>query len=150
MKKWYIDDVFVREGRMYDRGYYIAQNDAKAWVEWREPIPNGETYTFPLSECAHEDGTPIQVEDGELIGTIVEVSVDRLEIREDFPNRDEAYAILTDGQHFAFAWGPKYPYAEIVPAQDVRDGESGLEWYATEHEARAAMNEATDAWNTQG
>jgi hypothetical protein len=43
-------------------------------------------------------------------------------------------------------WGPKYPYADEVPAQDVPDGESGIEWYDTEDEARAAMQEAEKAW----
>jgi hypothetical protein len=78
------------------------------------------------------------------------VKVEIVEIREDFPVRDEAYAILTDGQRYAFAWGPTYPYADEVPAQDVRDGESGIEWYETEEEARAAMQETVEAWNTQG
>lgn len=72
--------------------------------------------------------------------------VETIEIREDFPVRDEAYAILTDGERYAFAWGPKYPYADIVPAQNVKDGESGLEWFDTEDEARSAMNRAVEAW----
>jgi len=78
------------------------------------------------------------------------IKVETIEIREDFPVRDEAYAILTDGQRFAFAWGPQYPYADEVPAQDVKDGESGIEWYETEEEARAAMQATVEAWNTQG
>ena len=97
MKKWYVDEVFVRDGRT---------------------------------------------------GELVEVSVERIDAREDFPNRDEAYAILrgADGR-YAFAWGTRYPYADAVPAQDVRDGESGIEWHETEEEARAAMEAAIDAWN---
>lgn len=74
------------------------------------------------------------------------VKVEVLEFREDFPNRDEAYAIMTDGERYAFAWGPQHPYADEVPAQNVKDGESGIEWYDTEDEARAAMNQAAEAW----
>lgn len=149
MKKWYVDKVFVREGRLYDRGYYIVEDADGVHIEWAEPIQNGETHTFPLSECTHEDGTPIMVEDGELIGELAEVSVERVDIREDFPNRDEAYAILRgEDSRYAFAWGPTYPYADVVPAQDVKDGESGLEWFDTEAEARAAMNQATEAWES--
>jgi hypothetical protein len=147
MKKWYIDGVFVREGRTYDRGYYIVQDEHGAHIEWTEPIPGGETHTFQLSECFHATGEPIMVEDGELIGELVETSVERIDIREDFPNRDEAYAILTDGPRFAFAWGPKYPYADEVPAQDVKDGTSGIEWFDTQNEARAAMEQAASAWD---
>jgi len=146
MKKWYIDGAFVREGRTYDRGYYIVQDKHDAYIEWTEPIPGGDTHVFPLSECTHEDGTPIMVEDGKLIGELVEISVDRVEIIEDFPNRDEAYAILTDGERYAFAWGPTYPYVDEVPAQDVKDGESGIEWHETENAARAAMRESVKAW----
>lgn len=147
MKKWYVDEVFVREGRTYDRGYYIVEDADGVHIEWTEPIQGGETHVFPLSECTHEDGTPIMIEDGELLGELVEVSVDRVDIHEDFPNRDEAYAILTDSERFAFAWGPKLPYADVVPAQDVRDGESGIEWYDSENDARAAMEAALEAWN---
>ena len=148
MKKWYVDEVFVREGRTYDRGYYIVVDGDSARIEWREPIAGGETHVFPLSECTHENGDPILPTDGELIGELVEVSVERIDIREDYPNRDEAYAILTDGERYAFAWGPRYPYADVAPAQDVKDGESGLEWFDTEDEARSAMNQATEAWES--
>jgi len=148
MKKWFVDDVFVRDGKLYDRGYHVVVDGDSAWIEWREPIAGGETHTFPLSECTHEDGTPIMVEDGELIGELVEVSVERIDIREDFPNRDEAYAILrSEDGRYAFAWGPEYPYADEVPAQDVKDGESGIEWHETENAARAAMEAALEAWN---
>jgi hypothetical protein len=79
------------------------------------------------------------------------VKVEMLEIREDFPVRDEAYALLRgENGRFAFAWGPTYPYADEVPAQDVKDGESGLEWHETENAARAAMEQAASAWDTQG
>lgn len=75
------------------------------------------------------------------------ISVDIIEVREDFPNRDEAYALLTDGKRFAFAWGHVYPHAEEVPAENVPAGESGIEWFDTEEEARSAMNEASAAWS---
>jgi hypothetical protein len=76
MKKWYVDQTFVREGREYDRGYYIREDGV---IEWAEPIPNGEAYEFPINECFHpsgplssEPGDPISVEDGELLGELVE------------------------------------------------------------------------------
>lgn len=76
MKKWYIDDVFIRDGKVYDRGYYIRED---GFVEWTEPISNGATHEFPISECYHlagplslEPGDPISVEDGELLGTLFE------------------------------------------------------------------------------
>ena len=69
MKKWYVDEVFVRNGKVYDRGYYIREDGI---IEWTEPIPNGDTHEFPVSECQHEDGTPIMVEDGELLGELVD------------------------------------------------------------------------------
>ena len=150
MKKWFVDDVFVRDGRLYDRGYHIVVDGDSARIEWTEPIPGGETHVFQLSECSHENGDPILPEDGELLGELVEVSVERIDIREDFPNRDEAYAILRgDNGRFAFAWGSKYPCADTVPAQDVKDGESGIEWYDTEDDARAAMEAAEEAWKTK-
>ena len=76
------------------------------------------------------------------------VKVEVLEIREDFPVRDEAYALLRgDDGRYAFAWGPTYPYAEELPAENVKDGESGIEWYETEYDARAAMEQAASAWD---
>lgn len=75
------------------------------------------------------------------------VKVERIEFREDFPNRDEAYAILRgENGRFAFAWGPEYPYADEVPAENVPASESGLEWHDTEESARSAMNRAIEAW----
>jgi len=147
MKKWYVDEVFVREGRTYDRGYHIVVDGDSARIEWREPIAGGDTHVFPLSECSHENGDPILPEDGELLGELVEVSAERIDVRENFPNRDEAYALLRgeDGR-YAFAWGPEYPYADTVPVQDVKDGESGIEWYDSEDAARTAMNRAVEAW----
>jgi len=69
MKKWYIDRVFIRNGRMYDRGYFLREDGI---IEWTEPIENGETHEFPIEECTHEDGTPILIEDGELLGELQE------------------------------------------------------------------------------
>lgn len=74
------------------------------------------------------------------------IRVEVLEFRENFPVQDEAYALLRgeDGR-YAFAWGPKYPFADEVPAENVPDGESGIEWYDTEDAARTAMNAAMEA-----
>jgi hypothetical protein len=74
------------------------------------------------------------------------IKIEQISFRADMPIRDEAYAIVTDGQRYAFAWGPTYPFADEVPAQDVKDGESGIEWFETEEAARAAMNHAAEAW----
>lgn len=74
------------------------------------------------------------------------ISVERVEFHEDFPVSSEAYAILTDGDRYAFAWGPTYPYADEVPAEDVPAGESGIEWHDTEDDARVAMNQAVESW----
>ena len=68
MKKWYVDQTFVRESREYDRGYYIREDGV---IEWTEPIQNGETHEFPISECYHTNGDPIMVEDGDLLGELV-------------------------------------------------------------------------------
>lgn len=77
------------------------------------------------------------------------VKVERIEIREDFPVRDEAYAILRgENGYFAFAWGWKYPYANEIPSGNVPDGENGIVWYETEESARIAMNRAVDALET--
>lgn len=76
MKKWYVDDSFVRNGEIYDRGYYIREDGI---IEWSEPIQNGATHEFPIGECFHpvnplsvEPGHPIMIEDGESLGKLVE------------------------------------------------------------------------------
>jgi len=69
MKRWYVDQTFIRSGREYDRGYYIREDGI---IEWTEPITNGETHEFPISECYHTNGDPIMVEDGELLGELAE------------------------------------------------------------------------------
>lgn len=86
MKKWFIDDVFVRDGKVYDRGYYIREDGI---VEWTEPVPNGRTFEFPVSECFHpagalsiEPGDPISIEDGELLGDYMEAVIDGIKIRD--------------------------------------------------------------------
>ena len=75
------------------------------------------------------------------------VKVEIIEILEDFPNRDEAYALLRgeDGR-VAFAWGWKFPFADELPEEENPDGANGFEWYDTEAEARAAMQKAVEAW----
>lgn len=69
MKKYYVDDVFVRNGEMYDRGYYICEDGT---IEWFPPIAGWENEVFPINECFHESGLPIMIEDGELLGEKVE------------------------------------------------------------------------------
>jgi hypothetical protein len=123
MRKWFVDGIFVRDGKTYDRNYYIREDGV---IEWREPIPNGETHEFPIGECYHESGDPIMVEDGELLGELVETSVEQINIR--------------------FAWGPTYPYADTVPVQDVKEGESGIEWYSTKEAAHEAIEQTIIAW----
>lgn len=148
MKKWYIDDVFVREGRIYDRGYYVREDGI---VEWREPFEGGRTFEFPVSECFHEDGTPVTVEDGELLGDLCAgwdtVEVEKVIYRlNDYPRIDEAYMIglLADGR-YVFAWGPTFPFADRLPLEPIDDGESGFSFHATEEEARAALEAAKEA-----
>ncbi|TCK01369.1 UNVERIFIED_ORG: hypothetical protein BDK47_11660 [Anoxybacillus amylolyticus] len=70
-KKWYVDECFVREGRLYDRGYFIVEEEDQAWIEWHEPIEKGDVYEFPLNECFHENGKPIFQEDGAILGKLV-------------------------------------------------------------------------------
>lgn len=86
MKKWFIDDVFIHHGRVYDRGYYIRED---GFIEWTEPIPNGRTHEFPVGECFHpagplslEAGDPIMVEDGELLGAYAIFEVDGIVIED--------------------------------------------------------------------
>lgn len=77
------------------------------------------------------------------------IKVKTIEIREDFPNRDEAYALLRgeDGR-VAFAWGWKYPFADELPEEENPDGANGFKWYETEESARAAMNRVVEALET--
>lgn len=69
-----------------------------------------------------------------------------IEMKENFPNDGEAYAVgkAENGKYF-FAWGSEYPYANEVPAYEIPDGASGIKWYNTKKEALTAMNEAVSA-----
>ena len=75
MKKWYIDQVFQVDSETYDRGYYICENGT---IEWFPPIYGAESEIeiFPIAECYHEDGLPIMVEDGELLGEEIHTITD--------------------------------------------------------------------------
>jgi hypothetical protein len=67
------------------------------------------------------------------------IKVDLVEMKENFPLDGEAYAILTDGSKFAFAWGPEFPFSDEVPATDLLEGEAGLQWFDSEDAARSEM-----------
>lgn len=69
-----------------------------------------------------------------------------VEIKDNFPVDGEAYivGIGENGKYF-FAWGPEIPYEDEVPSYDIPEGESGIEWFATEKQASATMNAAADA-----
>lgn len=73
--KWYIDRVFIRNGEMYDRGFYIREDGI---IEWHEPIPNGDVQEFPIEECTYEDGVPVDLDDGEAIGELIPSKKDRI------------------------------------------------------------------------
>lgn len=68
-----------------------------------------------------------------------------IEMKEDFPTDGEAYAVGKANNLYFFAWGPEYPYADVVPRYEVPDGASGIKWYNTKKEALTAMNEAVEA-----
>ena len=72
--------------------------------------------------------------------------IETIERREDYPFRDEAYLVgrVEDGRYF-FAWGPEYPYADEVPADDIPDGESGISFHDKLDEALEAMEAAVKA-----
>lgn len=38
------------------------------------------------------------------------MAIDRIFIEDNFPIDGNAYAILTDGERFAFTWGAYHPY----------------------------------------
>lgn len=87
----------------------------------------------------------------DLIMTKVIKEIDR---RDDFPVRDESYVVgqVEDGRYF-FCWGGEYPREEwlqdgvheVVPEMDIENGESGIEFFETEDEARESMNAAISA-----
>lgn len=70
--------------------------------------------------------------------------------KENFPIDGEAYVVgevsTKAGKKYFFAWGADFPFSEDVPFEDVPDGESGIEWFQTEEEARRAMKNAIEAW----
>lgn len=81
----------------------------------------------------------------------ITVKVDRLDIKDNFPTHGEAYAILTDGTRFAFAWGSEYPYEyENVPREDQLAAESGVQWFETKEQAYSAQKQAIDAVTSVG
>lgn len=70
---------------------------------------------------------------------------DVIEMKENFPVDGEAYAVGKANNLYFFAWGPEYPYVDVVPCYEVPDGASGIKWYSTKKEALTAMNEAVEA-----
>lgn len=68
-----------------------------------------------------------------------------LELKENYPVDGESYAVGKANDLYFFAWGPEYPYADVVPCYEVPDGASGIKWYNTKNEALTAMNEAVEA-----
>lgn len=69
-----------------------------------------------------------------------------VEIKENFPLDGERYIVgLGENGKYFFAWGPEIPYEDEVPSYDISEGESGIEWFATEKQASAAMNAAAGA-----
>jgi hypothetical protein len=69
-----------------------------------------------------------------------------IEMKEDFPTDGEVSAVgkAENGKYF-FAWGPEFPYADVLPRYEVPDGASGIKWYSTKKEALTDMNEAVEA-----
>jgi len=67
--------------KLLDRGFTI--DDEAGTIEWVEPIPGGETYIFPISECRFADGTPILPGDGELNGVLEEEHLSRYRRNQD-------------------------------------------------------------------
>src|SRR5690606_9476161 len=72
-----------------------------------------------------------------------------MDIREDFPNDGEAYAVGKANGKYFFAWGSKYPFADEVPIFNIPDGESGIEWFQNKKQALDDMEEAVKTWNTK-
>lgn len=68
-----------------------------------------------------------------------------IERKENFPIDGEAYIVGEQmGRHF-FAWGPRYPFADELPEEDITNGESGIQWFETEEEALQEYLDAIDA-----
>ena len=68
MPRYWIDEPIFVNGKHLDKGFILDTEAQK--IEWTEPIHNGETRTFALTDCVYNDGdnTPVSLEDGELIG----------------------------------------------------------------------------------
>jgi len=66
-------------------------------------------------------------------------------MKENFPVDGEAYAVGEHNGKYFFAWGSEYPYADVLPSEDITEGESGIEWYRTEEEALQAYLDAVEA-----
>ena len=72
-------------------------------------------------------------------------------MKEDFPIDGEAYAVGEQMEKYFFAWGPEYPFADVLPSKNITNGESGIEWFSTEEDALQAYLDAVEAFrNTLG
>lgn len=65
--------------------------------------------------------------------------------KENFPVDGEAYVVGELMGRYFFTWGPEYPFADELPAEDVTNGESGIKWYETKEEAIQEYLDAIDA-----
>lgn len=65
--------------------------------------------------------------------------------KENFPIDGEAYVVGEQMGRYFFAWGSDFPFADELPAEDVTDGEGGIQWYETKKEALQEYLEAIDA-----
>lgn len=64
--RFYIDEpIITTQGDSLDRGFIL--DTSLEVIEWTEP-QGGETRVFDIQECRYLDGTPVSLEDGELIG----------------------------------------------------------------------------------
>jgi hypothetical protein len=78
-----------------------------------------------------------------------QVVIERVSIMDNCPIDGEAYAILTDGERFAFAWGSEFPYNYMdVPLIDVLKSESGVQWFDRIELAESALSSALNAIDT--
>ena len=93
----------------------------------------------------------IPVSLSERFDRVNQVLVDEiLDLRENFPNDGEAYAVGKANGKYFFAWGSEYPFADKVPSFNIPDGESGIEWHESKESALVALKEAVKAWDTKG
>ena len=73
-----------------------------------------------------------------------------LDLRDNFPNDGEAYAVGKANEKYFFAWGSEYPFANEVPSFNIHDGESGIEWHESKESAFDAMENTIKVWDTKG